>query len=98
MSSIHLALLTEDGLRFTVELRRFRPVVIDGSIRYAAIFGPLWQRKLVFIKGGKIGLDLTVDIPRPRRLGSVRLAELEAEVLQRVMRRGHSEQLIRRHG
>ncbi|MDY9317752.1 aliphatic sulfonate ABC transporter ATP-binding protein, partial [Escherichia coli] len=26
------------------------------------------------------------------------LAELEAEVLQRVMRRGHSEQLIRRHG
>ncbi|MFR0166550.1 aliphatic sulfonate ABC transporter ATP-binding protein, partial [Escherichia coli] len=24
--------------------------------------------------------------------------ELEAEVLQRVMRRGHSEQLIRRHG
>ncbi|EEW3790466.1 aliphatic sulfonate ABC transporter ATP-binding protein [Escherichia coli] len=53
---------------------------------------------MVFIKGGKIGLDLTVDIPRPRRLGSVRLAELEAEVLQRVMRRGHSEQLIRRHG
>lgn len=44
MSSIHLALLTEDGLRFTVELRRFRPVVIDGSIRYAAIFGPLWQK------------------------------------------------------
>ncbi len=36
--------------------------------------------------------------PRPRRLGSVRLAELEAEVLQRVMQRGHSEQPIRRHG
>ncbi|RID17695.1 aliphatic sulfonate ABC transporter ATP-binding protein, partial [Escherichia coli] len=28
----------------------------------------------------------------------VRLAELEAEVLQRVMQRGHSEQPIRRHG
>lgn len=51
VSSIHLALLTEDELRFTVELRRFRPVVIDGSIRYAAIFGTLWQRELVFIKG-----------------------------------------------
>lgn len=50
MSSIHLALLTEDGLRFTVELRRFRPVVIDGSIRYAAILAPLAE-KLVFIKG-----------------------------------------------
>ena len=54
--------------------------------------------RVLLIEEGKIGLDLTVDIPRPRRLGSVRLAELEAEVLQRVMRRGHSEQLIRRHG
>ncbi|PHL29398.1 aliphatic sulfonate ABC transporter ATP-binding protein [Escherichia coli] len=52
----------------------------------------------MLIEEGKIGLDLTVDIPRPRRLGSVRLAELEAEVLQRVMQRGHSEQPIRRHG
>ena len=52
VSSIHLALLTEDGLRFAVELRRFRPVVIDGSVRYAVIFGTLWQRELVFIKGG----------------------------------------------
>ncbi|HCR8627237.1 TPA: aliphatic sulfonates ABC transporter ATP-binding protein, partial [Shigella flexneri] len=54
--------------------------------------------RVLLIEEGKISLDLTVDIPRPRRLGSVRLAELEAEVLQRVMRRGHSEQLIRRHG
>ena len=54
--------------------------------------------RVLLIEEGKIGLDLTVDIPRLRRLGSVRLAELEAEVLQRVMRRGHSEQLIRRHG
>ena len=52
MSSIHLALLTEDGLRFTVELRRFRPVVIDGSVRYATVLSTLWQRELVFIKGG----------------------------------------------
>ncbi len=50
--------------------------------------------RVLLIEEGKIGLDLTVDIPRPRRLGSVRLAELEAEVLQRVMRRGHSEQLF----
>ena len=54
--------------------------------------------RVLLIEEGKIGLDLTVDIPRPRRLGSVRLAELEAEVLQRVMQRGHSEQPIRRHG
>ena len=43
--------------------------------------------RVLLIEEGKIGLDLTVDIPRPRRLGSVRLAELEAEVLQRVMQR-----------
>ena len=47
--------------------------------------------RVLLIEEGKIGLDLTVDIPRPRRLGSVRLAELEAEVLQRVMQRGESD-------
>ncbi|EOL3699191.1 aliphatic sulfonate ABC transporter ATP-binding protein, partial [Escherichia coli] len=35
---------------------------------------------------------------RPRRLGSVRLAELEAEVLQRVMQRGESETRLRKQG
>lgn len=52
----------------------------------------------VLLIEGKIGLDLTVDIPRPRRLGSVRLAELEAEVLQRVMQRGESETRLRKQG
>lgn len=47
--------------------------------------------RVLLIEDGRIGLDLTVDIPRPRRLGSVRLAELEAEVLNRVMKRGTSE-------
>jgi sulfonate transport system ATP-binding protein len=46
--------------------------------------------RVLLIEDGKIGLDLTVDIPRPRRLGSVRLAELESEVLDRVMKRGET--------
>ncbi|MCT6423950.1 ATP-binding cassette domain-containing protein [Escherichia coli] len=54
--------------------------------------------RVLLIEEGKIGLDLTVDIPRPRRLGSVRLAELEAEVLQRVMQRGESETRLRKQG
>ena len=54
--------------------------------------------RVLLIEEGKIGLDLTVDIPRPRRLGSVRLAELEAEVLQRVMKRGESETRLRKQG
>ena len=54
--------------------------------------------RVLLIEDGKIGLDLTVDIARPRRIGSVRLAELEAEVLNRVMQRSEMEQPIRRHG
>jgi sulfonate transport system ATP-binding protein len=53
---------------------------------------------VLLIEDGKIGLDLAVDIPRPRRVGTVRLAELEAEVLNRVMKRGTNEEPIRRHG
>jgi len=52
--------------------------------------------RVLLIEDGKIGLDLTVDLPRPRRKGSVRLAELEAEVLNRVMKRGGSEPLVQR--
>lgn len=44
--------------------------------------------RVLLIEDGKIGLDLSVDIARPRRLGSVQLAELEADVLDRVMKRG----------
>ena len=47
--------------------------------------------RVLLIEEGKIGLDLTVDIPRPRRVGSAKLAELEAEVLDRVMKRGETE-------
>lgn len=54
--------------------------------------------RVLLIEDGKIGLDLTVDSARPRRIGSVRLAELEAEVLNRVMQRGETEPPIRRHG
>lgn len=50
--------------------------------------------RVLLIEEGKIGLDLNVDIPRPRRVGSTRLAELEAEVLDRVMKRGVSERAL----
>ena len=46
--------------------------------------------RVLLIEDGKIGLDLTVDIARPRRIGSVRLTELEAEVLNRVMQIGRA--------
>ncbi|CDL37274.1 Alkanesulfonates ABC transporter ATP-binding protein / Sulfonate ABC transporter, ATP-binding subunit SsuB [Citrobacter freundii] len=52
----------------------------------------------MLIEDGKIGLDLTVDIARPRRIGSVRLTELEAEVLNRVMQRSDNEVQLRKQG
>lgn len=56
--------------------------------------------RVLLIEEGKIGLDLLVDIPRPRRTGSPKLGELEAEVLNRVMQRGKNESAPRlaRHG
>lgn len=41
--------------------------------------------RVILIDQGQIGMDLTIDLPRPRRKGSARLAELEAEVLERVL-------------
>ncbi|EOU9537774.1 aliphatic sulfonates ABC transporter ATP-binding protein [Cronobacter dublinensis] len=43
--------------------------------------------RVLLIEEGKIGLDLAVDLPHPRHHGSPRLAELEAGVLNRVMRK-----------
>ena len=52
--------------------------------------------RVLLIEEGKIGLDLNVELSRPRRKGSVRLAELEAQVLDRVMKRGETEQAQKR--
>lgn len=54
--------------------------------------------RVLLIEEGKIGLDLTIDLPRPRRKGSARLAELEDQVLDRVMKRGLEESQVRRQG
>lgn len=42
--------------------------------------------RVILIEQGEVGLDLQVDLPRPRRRGSQRLAELEEQVLDRVLR------------
>ncbi len=48
--------------------------------------------RVLLIEHGRIGMDLTIDVPRPRRHGSPPLAELETRVLDRVMARGHKEE------
>lgn len=41
--------------------------------------------RVILIEDGHVGLDLAVDLPRPRPRGSAALAALEAEVLARVL-------------
>ena len=41
--------------------------------------------RVILIEQGQIGLDLPIDVPRPRAHGDLRLAQLEAEVLNRVL-------------
>jgi sulfonate transport system ATP-binding protein len=41
--------------------------------------------RVILIEDGEVGLDLHVDLPRPRVRGSHRLAALETEVLNRVL-------------
>ena len=41
--------------------------------------------RVILIEEGEVGLDLTVELPRPRVRGSHRLATLETEVLNRVL-------------
>ncbi|MGE4404090.1 aliphatic sulfonates ABC transporter ATP-binding protein [Pseudomonas sp.] len=43
--------------------------------------------RVILIEDGRIGLDLPVDLARPRHRGSAHLAALEAEVLDRVLQR-----------
>lgn len=41
--------------------------------------------RVILIEDGEVGLDLLVDLPRPRPRGSPALAALEAQVLHRVL-------------
>ncbi|MDD1012388.1 aliphatic sulfonates ABC transporter ATP-binding protein [Pseudomonas rubra] len=41
--------------------------------------------RVILIEDGEVGLDLHIDLPRPRVRGSHRLAALETEVLNRVL-------------
>lgn len=41
--------------------------------------------RVILIEDGQIGLDLLIDLPRPRQRASPQLAALEAQVLNRVL-------------
>lgn len=41
--------------------------------------------RVILIEDGQVGLDITIDLPRPRQRASVRLAAYEEHVLNRVL-------------
>jgi sulfonate transport system ATP-binding protein len=43
--------------------------------------------RVLLLENGHIGLDITVDLPRPRQRGSAEFARIEGEVLERVLTR-----------
>jgi sulfonate transport system ATP-binding protein len=40
--------------------------------------------RVVVIDGGRIALDLDIDVPRPRRRGDAHLAALEGRIIDRL--------------
>lgn len=49
--------------------------------------------RILLIEDGKIGLDLPVQLPRPRQRGTAAFAQLEATVLQRVLKTPSQENI-----
>ena len=60
----------------------FTAVLVTHDVAEAALLAD----RILLIEDGGIALDLRVDLPRPRRAG-VAVAEIEAEVLERLLRK-----------
>jgi len=59
---------------------RFTAILVTHDVAEAAILAD----RILLIEDGKIGLDLEVDLPRPRRT-SAELARIEEQVLQKIL-------------
>ncbi|XTZ37027.1 aliphatic sulfonates ABC transporter ATP-binding protein [Salmonella enterica] len=69
------------------QLHGFTVVLVTHDVSEAVAMAD----RVLLIEEGKIGLDLAIDLPRPRRPGSARLAGFEETVLNRVMKRGEPQ-------
>lgn len=69
--------------------RAFTAVLVTHDVSEAIALAD----RVLLIEDGQVVLDLRVDLPRPRARGSARFAELEAEVLSRVLKHPHDPAL-----
>ena len=61
---------------------RFTAILVTHDVAEALTLAD----RVVMIEEGRISLDLVIDLPRPRRRGSVDLAQLEEQILSRLLR------------
>jgi sulfonate transport system ATP-binding protein len=66
---------------------RFTAILVTHDVAEALTLAD----RILMIEDGKIGLDLPVDLPRPRRRGSVDLASLEGRILDLLLRNNTAE-------
>jgi sulfonate transport system ATP-binding protein len=62
----------------------FTAVLVTHDVAEAVILAD----RVVVLEDGRIALDLTIDLPRPRHHGSAEVAALEQEILDRLFGRG----------
>jgi sulfonate transport system ATP-binding protein len=60
---------------------RFTAILVTHDVMEALTLAD----RVLMIEAGRITLDLAVDLPRPRRRGSVELARLEESILDRLL-------------
>lgn len=61
--------------------RGFTAVLVTHDVTEAIALGD----RVILIEDGRVGLDVAVNLPRPRTRGSVRFAALENRILSRVL-------------
>jgi sulfonate transport system ATP-binding protein len=78
--------LTRIGMQRLIERvwleQKFTAILVTHDVTEALMLAD----RIVLIENGTIALDTAIDLPRPRRRGSVELALLEERILRRLLR------------
>ncbi|MEJ0019201.1 MAG: ATP-binding cassette domain-containing protein [Acetobacteraceae bacterium] len=65
------------------QAKGFTAIVVTHDVAEAVALAD----RILLLEEGRVAMDITVDLPRPRRRGDPRGAAIEGEVLQRIQRR-----------
>jgi sulfonate transport system permease protein len=88
--------LTRIGMQRLIERvwgeQGFTAILVTHDVTEALLLAD----RIVLVEEGRVTLDLPVDVPRPRRHGSVELAAIEQRILRRLLREdiAHADYVI----